>query len=154
VQFFANDYDSESKVRFKEITVSNLIASMARFSTAMTLFGVEQLEKTMNVVGGGQEVSKTVEEFEKTLNSLTEVLTGKMDEKKKETLQSVSKMTEETVNRTMEGMNAVDPRELLKASSDFLQKTSDATAGWVSKAASAVEKATGPAKAEESASAN
>ena len=59
--------------------MSNLIASMARFSTAMILFGVEQMEKTMNVVGGDEEISKTVDEFEKTLHSLTDVLIGKID---------------------------------------------------------------------------
>lgn len=63
--------------------MSNLIASMARMSTALTLFGVEQLEKTMNVAGGGQNFSKTVEELETTLNSLTDVLIGKMDKRKR-----------------------------------------------------------------------
>ena len=133
--------------------MSNLIASMARFSTAMTLFGVDQLERTMNVVGGGAELAKTVQDFENTLESLTSVLTEKMDEKKKETLHSVSKMAEETVSRTMDSMEVVDPREVLKATTDLLQKTSDVTAGWVSRAASAVEKATGT-KAEETAAAH
>ena len=128
--------------------MSNLIASMARFSTAMTLFGVEQLEKTMNMVGGGEEMSKTVDDFEKTLNSLTDVLTGKMDKKKRDTVHSVSKMTEETVDRTMDTMEVMDPREVLKASTDILQKTSDATADWVSRTASAVEKATKTEKTE------
>ncbi len=126
--------------------MSNLIASMARFSTALTLFGVTQLEKSMNVVGGGDEVTKSVDEFEKTLNSITGVLIEKMDAKKKETLESVTKMTEETVNRTLDTMEVVDPREMLKASTDLLQRTSDVTAGWVSRAASAVEKATTSAK--------
>jgi|SRR5579885_3333190 len=123
--------------------MSNLIASVARFSTAMTLFGVEQVERAMNVVGGGKDLSKSVDELERTFNSLTDVLLSKMDKKKKETLESVSKMTEETINRTMDGMEVADPREMLKASTDFLQKTSDVTANWVSRAASAVEKATG-----------
>jgi len=129
--------------------MSNLIASMARFSTAMTLFGVEQVERTMNIVSGGKDLATSVEELEKTLDSLTDVLMGKIDDKKKETLNSVSKMAEESINRTMEGMEVVDPREVLKASTDLLQKTSDVTANWVSRAASAVEKATGAGKAEE-----
>ncbi len=134
--------------------MSNLIASMARFSTAMTLFGVDQLEKTMNVVGGGAELAKTVEEFESTLNSLTSVLTDKLDDKKKDTLHSVTKMAEETVSRTLDSMEVVDPREVLRATTDLLQKTSDVTAGWVSRAASAVEKAAGTAKTGESATAH
>jgi len=130
----------------KEKTMNNLISSMTRFSTAMTLFGVEQLEKAMNSVGGGAEMSKTVEDFEKTLNSLTSVLTGKMDEKKRETVQSITKMTEETVSWTMDTLEVMDPREVLKAGTDLLQKTSDVTADWVSRTASAVEKATSKAE--------
>jgi len=128
--------------------MSNLIVSMARFSTALALFGVEQLEKTMNIPGGGQDVSKSVDELETTLNSLTDVLAGKMDKKKKDTLHSVTKMTEETISRTVDSMEMMDPREMLKASTDFLQKTSDVTATRASKAAAAVEKATS-AKSEE-----
>ena len=122
--------------------MSNLISSMARFSTAMILFGVEQMEKTMNMVGGEEDLSKTVDEFEKTLHSLSDVLVGKMDKRKKETLESVTKMTEETVDRTMDTLEVADPREVLKASTDLLQKFTDVTSSWVSKTASAVEKAT------------
>src|SRR5437879_13314873 len=131
--------------------MSNLIASMARFSTTLTLYGGEQLEKTANIVGSSEELSKTVEEFEKTLDSLSDVLSGKIDEKKKDTMQSVTKMTEETVNRTVDGMELMDPRKVLKATMDLLQKTSDATASWVSRAASDVEKATGASKSKEAA---
>lgn len=134
--------------------MSNLIATMARFSTAMTLFGVEQLEKTMNVVGGGAELNTTVEELEQTLNALTEVLTGKMDEKKKETLSSVTKMTEETIGRTMDSMEVLDPRELVKTSSNLLQKTTEATSEWVSKAAATVEKAAAAARSDDAAAGN
>jgi hypothetical protein len=127
----------------KETKEHSLIASMASFSTAMTLFGVEQLEKTLSVVGGNGELSKTVEEFEKTLDSLTNVLTGKMDEKKKDTLKSVTKMAEDTVGRAIDTMEVMDPREVLKAGTDMLQKTSDVTAEWASRTASAVEKVAG-----------
>jgi hypothetical protein len=51
-------------------------------------------------------------------------------------------MSEDVVGRTMDGMNVMDPREVLRATNDLLKKTTDATADWVSKAASAVEDAT------------
>jgi len=41
----------------------------------------------------------------------------------------------------MEGAELLDPREVVKVSTDLIQKTSDVTAKWVSKAASAMEKA-------------
>ena len=126
--------------------MTNMIVSMLRLSAAMTLYSVEQMEKSMNVIEGGTELGKTFEGFEKTLDSLTEVLMREMDEKKKETLQSVSKASQDMVSRTIEGMELADPRQVMKASSELLQKTSDVTAKWVSKAAEAVEKATESSK--------
>jgi hypothetical protein len=55
-------------------------------------------------------------------------------------------MSEDVVGRTMDSINVMDPREVMRATNDLLQKTSDATAEWVSKAASAVEKATDTGK--------
>ena len=126
--------------------MTNLAVSMLRFSAALTLYSVEQLERSLNVVEGGADLSKTILGFEQTLDSLSEVLMREMDEKKKETLQSVSKASKDMVGRTMEGMEILDPREVIKASSDLLQKTSDVTAKWVTKAAAAMEKATQGAK--------
>lgn len=126
--------------------MTNLAVSMLRFSAALTLFSVEQLEKSLNVVEGGADLTKTIQGFEQTLDSLSEVLMREMDEKKKETLQSMSKASKDMVDRTMEGMEIMDPREVIKASSDLLQKTSDVTAKWVSKAAETMEKATQGAK--------
>jgi len=121
--------------------MTNLAVSMLRFSAALTLYSVEQLERSLNVVDGGADLSKTIQGFEQTLDSLSEVLMREMDEKKKETLQSMSKASRDMVGRTMEGMEIMDPREVIKASSDLLQKTSDVTAKWVTKAAEAMEKA-------------
>jgi hypothetical protein len=123
---------------------------MLRFSAALTLFSVEQLEKSLNIVDGGADLNKTIQGFEHTLDSLSDVLMREMDEKKKETLQSVSRASKDMVDRTMEGMEIMDPREVIRASSDLLQKTSDVTAKWVSKAAETMEKATQGAKAPES----
>lgn len=126
--------------------MTNLVVSMLRFSAALTLYGVEQLENSLNLVEDGADLSKTIRGFEKTLDSLSDVLMREMDEKKKETLESVSKASEDVVSRTLNGMDIMDPREMIKASSDLLQKTTDVTAKWVSKAAAAVEKATESAK--------
>jgi len=130
--------------------MTNLAVSMLRFSAALTLFSVEQLEKSLNVVEGGADLNKTIQGFEHTLDSLSDVLMRQMDEKKKETLQSVSRASKDMVDRTMEGMEIMDPREVIRASSDLLQKTSDVTAKWVSKAAETMEKATQGAKSPES----
>jgi hypothetical protein len=51
-------------------------------------------------------------------------------------------MSEDVVGRTVDGMGLADPRQVMKMSGEMLQKTSDVTAKWVSKAAESVEKAT------------
>jgi len=129
--------------------MQSLIVSMMRFSAALTLFGMEQLQSSLNVVEGEEDISKAMERFEKALDSLTDALVNKIDDKKRDTLKSVTKMSEDVVGRTMDSMNVMDPREVLRATNDLLKKTSDATAEWVSKAASAVEKATETGKSSE-----
>jgi hypothetical protein len=126
--------------------MQDLFVSMMRFSAALTLYGLEQAQSTMNVVEGGEDLSKSVKKLEQTLNSMTDALITRMDSKKKDTLKSVTKVSEDVVNRTWDSMNLMDPREVLRATNDLIQKTSDATADWVSKAADSVEKATDSSK--------
>ena len=128
--------------------MTNLAVSLLRFSAALTLYSVEQLERSMNVVEGSNDLTKTIEGVEHTLDSVSDVLMRQLDEKKKDTLESVRKASKDMVDRTMDGMEIMDPREVIKASSDLLQKTSDVTAKWVSKAAESMEKATQGAKSE------
>jgi vacuolar-type H+-ATPase subunit E/Vma4 len=122
--------------------MQSLIVSMMRFSAALTLFGMEQLQSSLNVVEGEENLDKAMDRFEKALDSLTDALVNKIDDKKKDTLKSVTRMSEDVVSRTMDGINVMDPREVLRATNDLLKKTSDATADWVTKAADAVEEAT------------
>jgi conjugal transfer/entry exclusion protein len=131
--------------------MQSLIVSMLRFSAAVTLFSMEQLQSSLNLVEGEENLSKTLERFEEALNSVTDSLTKRIDEKKKDTLKSITKMSEDVVGRTFDGMTMIDPREMMRATNDLIQKTSDTTAGWVSKAASAVEKATETVKSSEKA---
>ncbi len=122
--------------------MQSLIVSMMRFSAAVTLFGMEQLQSSFNVVEGEEDLSKAMDRFEEALDSMTDALVKKIDDKKKDTLKSVTRMSEDVVGRTMDGMNVMDPREVLRATNDLLKKTTDATADWVTKAADAVEEAT------------
>ncbi len=121
--------------------MQDLIVAMMRFSAAVTLFGMEQLQSSFNVVEGEEDMSKAMDRFEEALNSMTDALVTKIDDKKKDTLKSVTRMSEDVVSRTMDSMNVMDPREVLKATNDLLKKTTDATADWVTKAADAVEDA-------------
>ena len=128
--------------------MQSLIISMMKFSAAVTLFGMEQLQNTLNMVEGEEQLSKTTERFEQALDSLTEALTNRIDDKKKDTLKSITRMSEDVVNRTFDGMSVVDPIEIMRATNDLIQKTSDTTAEWVSKAAEKVTESKSSSKAE------
>ena len=117
--------------------MSNLISSMTRLSTAVTLFTVDQLEKSVKIVSNGDSMAQAVAGFEKTLDSLTDVLSVKMDKKKKSTVQAVSNMTHETVKRTLGTVEDVAP-EALKGTTELVEKTRDLAAGWISKVVSKV----------------
>ena len=122
--------------------MQNLIVSMLRFSAAVTLFSMEQLQSSLNLYGGDENISKTLDRFEKALDAMTETLTSRIDGQKKDTLKSITKMSEDVVSRTFDGITIIDPREVMRATNDLIQKTSDTTAGWVSKATSSTEKET------------
>ncbi|HEY3132547.1 MAG TPA: hypothetical protein VGL91_24070 [Acidobacteriota bacterium] len=119
--------------------MEKLIVSMMRFSTAVTLFGMEQLENAMNTMGGTEDVSKTMDRFRQSLDAFTSAVSKEIDQRKRDTLKSVTSMSEEAVHRTFEGMNVVDPREVLRTTSDLMKKTSDSVADLVTKSAETVE---------------
>ncbi|HEV8132012.1 MAG TPA: hypothetical protein VGQ81_12225 [Acidobacteriota bacterium] len=119
--------------------MEKLIVSMMRFSTAITLFGMEQLENAMNTVSGGEDLSKSIDKFRQTLDSFTNAVVKEIDQKKRETLNSVTGMSEEAVHRTFEGMTVIDPREVLRTTSELVKKTSDSVADLVTKSAESVE---------------
>lgn len=119
--------------------MEKLIVSMMRFSTAITLFGMEQLENAMNTVSGGEDISKSIDRFRQTLDSFTNAVVKEIDPKKRETLNSVTSMSEEAVHRTFEGMTVIDPREVLRTTSELVKKTSDSVADLVTKSAESVE---------------
>lgn len=120
--------------------MTNLTVSVLRFSAAFTLFSIEQMEKSLNVVEGDADLTKAMEGLGKTFDSLSDVLVREMGNKNKQTLQSVTKMSKDMVDRTMESMGFMDPREVIKTSSDTLQKTADITADYAGKIAETVDR--------------
>lgn len=114
--------------------MTKFFVAMARFSAALTLYSVTQLERSLSLFGGEADVSKTMQDTEKTLTSLSDTLMRGASPQRKETLHSVSNASRTVMDRTVENMEVMDPREMLKASSELLQKVSDVTAKWVAKA--------------------
>ncbi len=116
--------------------MQKLVVSIVRLSTAVTLYSLEQLQSSMNFSQSSEELNQAMEKFQGTLDSLSDILAGKLGNQKKETLQSITDMTEDVVSRSADGMSIMDPREMLRTTTDMLQKSSDAMADWVGKVTS------------------
>lgn len=118
--------------------MQELIASMLRFSAAMTLFGMQQVQ---NAVGAAVDTQDALTKFSKALNAMSEAVSNQMDASKQETLKSMSKVQEDLVTRTFDAMNvqALDPREMMNTTGDLMRKTSDSLVEMVKKAVPATE---------------
>ena len=113
--------------------MQELIASMMRFSAAMTLFGMQQMQ---NAVGAAADTQAAVNKFREALDAMSAAVAAQMDESKKATLENMSKVQSDLVDRTFDAMNvqAMDPREMMQTTGDLMRKTTDSLAGMVQKA--------------------
>jgi ABC-type transporter Mla subunit MlaD len=125
--------------------MQELIASMMKFSAAMTLFSMQQLQ---NAVTAAADTQSAMNKFKDALDSMTSAVSSQMDESKKATLESMSKVQNDIVDRTFDAMNlqAFDPREMMHTTGDLMRKTTDSLADLVKKAMPAAEKAAETAK--------
>ena len=117
--------------------MQRLIVSMMRFSTAFTLFGLEQLESSMNLAKEGQDLNKLMDDLKSALDSLSDVMLKNMADEKKDTLKTITEVSEDVVKKSFDGMSFVNPREVMKATSDLIRQSSDTVADWVGTATSA-----------------
>ena len=112
--------------------MQDLINSMVKFSAAMTLFGMQQIQ---NAVGAAVDTQSALGRFRDALDSVTNAITSQLDDSKKPTLSSMSNLGSDLVNRTWEGMNmnALDPRQVLESTGDLMRKTTDSLTDLVKK---------------------
>jgi chemotaxis regulatin CheY-phosphate phosphatase CheZ len=113
--------------------MQKLIVSMVRFTTAVTLYGLEQIQTVSYLTQGGQDLFKVLDKFEIALDSLTEALVDNIDESKRDTLKSVANIAEEAVNRSFDSVDMIDPRRVLRMADKLWQKSSDAMTDWFGK---------------------
>jgi hypothetical protein len=110
-----------------------LTSSMIRFTNAVTLFSMQQMQNAIGAVTDSQAV---INRFCSALDAISNTLSTQIDASKKSTLDSMSKTGAEMVDRTMDAMNvqAMNPREILDTTTDVMRKTSDSMADLVRRA--------------------
>jgi hypothetical protein len=110
--------------------MQDLINSIVRFSAAMTLFSMQQMQ---NAVGAAADSQIALVKFKDALDSITNAITSQLDDNKKPTLDSMSNLGTDIVDRTWDSMNvaAMDPRQVLNTTGDLMKKTSESLAGMM-----------------------
>ena len=96
-----------------------LISSLMRFSGAVTMFGIEQVQ---NAVGAPADTRAAIARLRETLDSMSESLISKIDEPKRAVHESMSKAQAEVVGRTFDAVNLNAPDELMQKTSQSLSR--------------------------------
>src|ERR1700732_5205107 len=114
----------------------DLTSSMIRFTNAVTLFSMQQMQNAIGAVTDSQAV---INRFCSALDAISNTLSTQIDASKKSTLDSMSKTGTEMVDRTMDAMNvqALNPREIMDTTTDVMRKTSESMADVVRRATGA-----------------
>jgi hypothetical protein len=107
-----------------------LTSSMIRFTNAVTLFSMQQMQNALGAVTDSQAV---INRFCGALDAISNTLSTQIDATKKSTLDSMTRTGSDMVDRTMDAMNmpALNPREVMDTTADLMRKTSDSMADMV-----------------------
>src|SRR6267143_780005 len=89
-----------------------LTSSMIRFTNAVTLFSMQQMQNALGAVTDSQAL---INRFCGALDAISNTLSTQIDAAKKSTLDSMTRTGAEMVDRTMDSMyvRALNPREIL-----------------------------------------
>lgn len=119
-----------------EIGLRELTSSMIRFTNAVTLFSMQQMQNALGAVTDSQAV---INRFCGALDAISNTLSTQIDSTKKSTLDTMTKTGSEMVDRTMDAMNvqALNPRDLMDTTTDVMRKTTDSMAGIMRRATGA-----------------
>src|SRR5258705_11180723 len=121
----------------QETGLRELTSSMIRFTNAVTLFSMQQMQNALGAVTDSQAV---IDRFCGALDAISNTLSTQIDATKKSTLDIMTRTGAEMVDRTMDAMNvpALNPREMLDTTADVMRKTTDSMADIVRRATTPV----------------
>src|SRR5262249_54870387 len=114
-----------------------LIFSMMRFSGAITMFGLEQVQNAMLAPADTRTALLRVRE---SLDAMSGALASKLDDSKKTALDSMSRAQIDILDRTTSAVN-LDTVIYMDTATDLLAKTTESLAGVMNGSASAARAA-------------
>jgi hypothetical protein len=102
-----------------------LFSSMMRFSGAVTMFSMEQVQ---NAIYAPADTQAALTKMRESLDAMSESLASKMDDSKRAALDSMSKVQTDIVDRTLEMVS-------MDSAGELMQKTSASLSNVVSRSA-------------------
>src|ERR1700739_2418611 len=111
----------------QDVGLRELTSSMIRFTNAVTLFSMQQMQ---NAVGAVTDSQTVINSFCGALDAISNTLSTQIDATKKSTLESMTKTSDEMMDRTMGAMNAqsLNPKDIIDTTTDVMRKTTDSMA--------------------------
>src|SRR6266850_3758065 len=107
--------------------------SLVRLSAAMTVFGMQQVQTAV----GSADTKESVDKLREVIDAMAAAVSAKIDESKLPTLDSISSLGHDVVDRTMDSLKVptMNPLEILKNTTGMVKTTSDWLDGFVRAAA-------------------
>ena len=116
--------------------MQSLIVSMVRLTTAITLYGLEQIQSTSFFAEGGRSLSGMLDRFGTAFDAMSDSLADRLGHDKLSALDAVTDLTEDLVGKSINSMSSVTPRNMIKTGSELWQKSSDTLESLIGKPAS------------------
>ena len=102
-----------------------LVSSLIRFSGAVTMFGIEQIQ---NAASAPADTQTALVKLRETLDAMSESLAAKMDGSKQAALDSMSRAQAEVANRAFDAVDLDTAGELMKKTSQSLSNVINGSA--------------------------
>lgn len=109
--------------------VQELINSFVRLSAAMSVYTMQQMQSAVESIDPKDSIAK----FKKMIDSMTDALTAQIDDNKKKTVDSISNLGADVVERTFDTFNSsgLNARDLVDSTNDMARKTADSLANII-----------------------
>lgn len=103
--------------------MQELINSFVRLSAAMSVYTLQQMQSAVDTL----DTKDSVTRLKKMIDSMTDALTAQIDDNKRRTVDSISNLGADVVERTFDTLNVqgLKPHDLVETTNDMVRKTSD-----------------------------
>lgn len=110
----------------------------------MSAYTLQQMQTAVDTLDTKDSVSK----LKKMIDSMTDALTAQIDESKKKTVDSISNLGADVVERTFDtfNMQGLKPHDLVESTNDMVRKTSDSLSNIIKTDRSEEKKASAAGK--------